>query len=1008
MTVIGYRALLLAGIAATGAAHAQPPAPNTTSAAAAQPQTSSTSATDAASPDAGNQIVVTGSRIRRPDFAAPNPIVSFNAANIQQSGNTNITNFLLRVPALTNSIDNTQTSGSTRLNTSTYGAAGLNLLDLRGLGPKRTLVLVNGRRHVSGQIDSAAVDINSIPTDLIERTDVLTGGASAVYGADGVSGVVNFILKRNFEGISGRAQLGISGRGDAGNRFVSVQAGHNFSDGRGNVTLAYEYNADDRLANNDRAYLRQNRRRYLIDNDAYDPAITGSTNKVLQGDLRYPGESPYGVIHIPGQIVNDVEIGGLDFRGDGQVYNPGRAVSYYATGGDATPVAGFVGDLLPRTRRNAVNLLTHYDFSDAAKLSLEGKFVQVDATTFDTPTGNYPAAFTLDNPFVPTSIRTAALAAGQDTIFSTRDNLDFPLKGERDRRRTWRGVADLTGSVSDHATYDLYYTYGRTDVRITKLNDRWNDRYTAALDVVTDPRTGRPTCRSNLDPTALQTPAVSFTPGANSGCVPVNTFGVGTVDRSAIDFFLHDDVSHAHVTQQVVNASLTGDFGALFTLPGGPLQFAAGGEYRRETSRFSPSQFLQQKQWYQYDEGNSFDPNFLIQPSRGSFDVKEVFGELNAPILKDVPFAQTLSIGAAGRFSHYSTIGNTKSWQFNGVYAPISDITFRGSYGRSVRAPNIGELFQPTSATSSFFDDPCYVTNRGSGSQFRAANCAALIGGLGGNLAAFTGANNPNAASLISGSQRGNPDLSEETATTWTAGIVLRPRFVPGLSISADWYDIRLRGAISNPALDGPQRVAELCVDQPTLDNVYCAAVSRQQGTGYINGYVVQPENVARFRAAGLDLNINYQITTARLGAFDMRFVGGYRNRLETVATAGAAVENQVDQPNRPKFNFVFSPTWTLGGLTVSYNLRWFDRTLRYPKLTTAAYANYTPPNLFRYRELWQHDLQVQYALPSGFAFYAGVTNLTDQKPDEDAINLPISALGRFLYAGVRVNLSQR
>ncbi len=980
------RALLLAGIAAI----AMPATAQTTTTMPPPPPAADTpQQADAAAPatDTGADIVVTGSRIARPDFAAPNPIVSLNAENIQRSGNTNVTNFLQRVPALTNSVDSTQTAGSDRLNSQPFGAAGLNLLDLRGLGANRTLVLVNGRRHVAGQINTAAVDINAIPTDLIDRVDVLTGGASAVYGADGVSGVVNFVLKRDFQGVAARSQFGISEQGDAANRFASIVAGQNFAAGRGNVTLSYEYNADDALGNDDRSFLRQNRRRYLIPNDADvgdDPRIPDT---ILQGDLRYPGESNFGAVDVNGDGVPD-------FRGDGQVYNPGTPASYYATGGDATPVAGFVGDILPRIRRHAVNLLTHYDVSDAAKLSLEGKFVQTNATTFDSYTGNYPATFTLDNPFMPASIRNAALAAGSSSVSVIRDNFDFGRHGESDRRRTYRGVADLTGRISDHASYDVYYTYGRTDVRITKINDRLNDRYLASLDAVIDPATGRATCRSNLNPAAVQTPSITFTPGANSGCVPINTFGANTADPAALAFFQLDNDSFASIDQHVVNASLTGDFGAFFSLPGGPVQFAAGGEYRREGSSFRPNDYLTRGLFYQYDE------SVIPTASRGNFDVWELFGELNAPILSDRPFAQTLSVGAAGRYSDYSTVGGTRSYQFNAVYAPVRDITFRGSYGESVRAPNIGELFTPLTGASSFFSDPCYPENRGNGTQFRAANCAALISGLGGTLANFTAANNPDAISFIPGAQQGNANLREETARTWTAGTVLRPRVLPGLSIAADWYDIRLRGAINTP---GAQSIAELCVDQPTLDNVYCQSISRRRGSGFINGFTVQPQNVAQFRTAGLDLNIAYRLRTAGIGTFDVRFVGGYLHRLDIIQTPGAQVENQVNQVGRPKYNFVFSPTWTLGDLSISYNLRWFDRVRRFARNVTDANPDYAPADLLRYKELWQHDIQAQYTLPDGFAFYGGVNNLANQKPDEDAYDFPIPSLGRFLYVGAKV-----
>ncbi len=923
--------------------------------------------TNAAPDPVADEIVVTGSRIARSEFAAPNPIISFGAAAIEQSGNTNITNFLQRVPALTGSRDSTQTSGGNAVSSNPFGAAGLNELNLRNLGVSRTLVLVNGRRHVAGEPNSAAVDINSIPTDLIERVEVLTGSASAVYGADGVSGVVNFILKRNFEGLAARAQFGISDRGDAANRFASIAYGKNFAGGRGNVTIAYEYNADDRLENDARDYLRGARRRYLIPNDAAATDPTAPSN-ILVGDLRYPGESPIGAVDVNGD-------GYADFNGLGLPYNHGTPAAYYSTGGDDTPVAGFYsGDLAPRIVRNDVNLLGRFDVSDALKLSFEGKYARTRATTFDYFIGTYGTPIGLDNPFVPQSIRTAALAAGQDFVTVTRDNLDYGRHGESDLRQTYRAVLDAAGRISDHATYDAYYQYGRTTVAITKLNNLLADRYANALDAVTGPN-GQPVCRSGA-----------------AGCVPVSLFGPGPIDPAALAYFQVDDISQARITQQVASASISGDFGAFFKLPGGPVQFSFGGEYRRETSAFNPSDNLINNRFVAFTEPT------LVVPSGGHFDVKEAFAELNAPILSGVRFAETLSVGAAYRFSHYSTVGNTDTWQVNGVYAPVRDISFRGSYGEAVRAPNIGELFQPTSGDSNFFIDPCSPAEIGNGTPFRGANCVATLAAVGATVSpALQTPNN------IVGVRSGNPNLRAETARTWTAGVVLRPSFLRGLTASLDWYDIKLKGAINTPA---PSQLASLCVDQPTIDNQFCSALTRAPGTGIISGYTVQPQNVSRFRTAGADLNLAYTIRTDRLGIFDLRLVGGYLHRLEFIATPGALATNDVNQPGKPKFNATFSPTWTLGGLSVNYSLRWVDRTRTVDRLTTQNDRNYAPAAQLRYNALWQHDLQVGYQLDSGANFYLGVLNLTNQRPDPgNSINQPISAVGRYLYAGVKVRI---
>ncbi|MBB4858695.1 outer membrane receptor protein involved in Fe transport [Novosphingobium chloroacetimidivorans] len=921
---------------------------------------------------ANDMIVVTGSRIRRPDYAAPNPVVSFDAAAIAQSGNTNVTTFLQRVPALTNSLDNTRTAGNAQVD-GALGQVGLNLLDLRGLGVARTLVLVNGRRHVASQPNSAAVDINTIPTDLIERVDVLTGAASAVYGADGVSGVVNFVLRRDFDGVAARAQVGISQEGDAGNRFASIIAGRNFADGRANLTLAYEYNAEDPLANDDREYLRSVNRANFVNLNGYDPAVAGSYQKGPLRDIRYPDSSTYGI----------VDIGGVRYRGDGRIYTPGTVLENdgYSTGGDDTPVAGYIGDIFPKTERHAVNLLGRFEASEAFKISLEGKFVQSTARTFSGYGGNYPATVTLDNPFIPPTILAAAQQAGLTSIDINRNNFDIPRRGEENRRRTWRGVVDLSGRISDHATYDAYYTYGRTDVRATKLNDRLSDRFTAALDAVRDPATGQIVCRSASARAA--------------GCVPVNTFGANTVDPASYDYYLFDPVSNARLEQHVVNASLSGDFGALFELPGGPVQFAFGGEYRRESSRFRPARELVDNVFYQFDE------YVIPTASSGKFDVWEAFGEINLPLLKDRPFAHLLSVGAAGRYSDYSTVGSTKTYQFNGVWAPVEAVTLRGSYGQSVRAPNIAEVFRPRTGDSGFISDPCYLGARGDGTQFRAANCAALITAAGGNPATFTNANNPNANVNIPGAVQGNANLRAETARTWTAGLVLRP--LPRLQVAVDWYDIRIKDAINTA---GASTIAELCVDQPTTDNPFCDAISRQAGSGYIDGYIVQPENVAAFRTAGLEFNASYQIPTARIGTFDVRLVGGYLHRLEQIPTIGADVEDNRDRPFRPKYNLTFSPTWTLGELTVNYNLRWQNGVRRFPRVDTADNPSYVAPEYFRFKELWQHDIRAQYQVGEAFAFYAGVNNFTNQKPDIGfETNVPISPVGRYVYAGAKMTL---
>ncbi|WP_420384174.1 TonB-dependent receptor plug domain-containing protein [Novosphingobium sp.] len=932
-------------------------------------------AADSAPANTG-EIVITGSRIARPDFQAPNPIISFSAANIEQSGNTNLTNFLQRVPALTGSSDSTVTSGGNGTYNK-FGTTGLNELNLRNLGTSRTLVLVDGRRHVAGELNTAAVDINTIPTDLIQRVDVLTGAISAVYGADGVTGVVNFILKRDFDGVSGRFQSGVSDYGDAGNRFISLAAGKNFAGGRGNITLAYEYSRDEAVTNDERPFLRSDQRKYLIPNDAY----TGQPNvpqNILVGDLRYGNESPIGAVYIGNETTPR-------FDGLGRPYDNGTAASYYQTGGVSTKVAGFYqGDLYPLIERHDVNLLSHYDFSDAFKLSVEGTYAQSHTRSFGQYTSTYGGfngtqPISINNPFVPAVIRDAAIASGATGVFVNRDNIDYGRQGEDDLRKTYRGVIDGSGRLSDHATWDAYYEYGETDVRITKLNDRLNAQYAQALDAVRDPATGQIVCNPANNP--------------GPGCVPISLFGPGPATAKQLAYFLVNDTSTAKITQQVASASISGDFGQYFKLPGGPVKFAFGGEYRRETSQFNPNQRLVDAVFFSGDEP------VPVSPSSGKFDVKEAFGELDLPILKDVPFAYILSVGAAGRYSHYSTSGNTTTWQFNGTYAPVPAITFRGSYGKAVRAPNIGELFQPKLGDNAFFTDPCTPAQIKNGTQYRMANCTATLAAVGATSQASLQTDQ-----FVFGSSSGNINLKPETARTWTAGVLVRPSFLRGFVASFDWYNINLKDAINT--IDA-STLASLCVDQPTVPNQYCNQFTRAQGTGIINNYTRGPLNVARFQTAGLDVNLDYVVRAGNAGMFDLRLVVGYLNKLDMVGIPGAPVINSVDQSYAPRWTADFSPTWTIGQFVLNYNLRWKDATLAYDRNTLAASPNVAAPQYLRFSALWQHDIQAKLQVNKDFSFYGGVTNFTNQKPDlySYTTNIPISPLGRYFYAGAKFNL---
>ena len=960
-------------------------------------------------------IIVTGSRIARPrDFASPAPLVTIGSERLQQSGSTNLTDILTGYPALVGST----TSGDTSGDDAAIGEAGLNLLDLRNLGTQRTLVLVDGRRHVAGSPGSQSVDINTIPSDLVERVEIVTGGASALYGADAVTGVVNFILKRDFEGLSARAQAGISSRGDSGQRLITVTAGKNFMDGRANLTLAYEYGEDDRLLSQQRSYLSGTRLRGFFPNP--DDTETGTeTNdgipdRILFNDLRYFDTTPDGAI--------DVDFDGApDFYGaSGLPFVNGQYLgSGIDSGGSGTPLSQYANDLRPDIKRHVVNLFGRFEVSPAFEIYAEGKYARSTTFTLAQPTFDYYLFVPEDNPFIPATVRANIIPGIGEAVFGpgapdgvlvTRDNFDFGQRGQDNLRQTWRGVLGARGEITSDLRYDISYVYGRSTQRARFVNDIYDDRFFAALDVVTDPVTGRPTCRANLDPSwtpfqPFQDPdgarggglggPVTFQPGQ---CVPINLFGEGQ-SQEALDFIRAETVDRSRIEQHVISGIVNGTFGDGFKLPGGEIGFAVGAEYRQEKSNFVSDEIARQ--------GLTFTNS--IEPTRGKFSVKEVFGEISLPILGDLPFANRLQVGGAIRYSDYSTIGSTTTWQVNGEYAPIRDITFKGTYSRAIRAPNIDELFGGQAQTFLFITDPCQADQiqNAIDPDLRRQNCATLLAANGvADPANFEDTRSTN----ISGFVGGNRNLAEERATIWTAGIALQPRFLRGFNLSVDWYDVKLKNAINTVTAN---QLAALCVDQPTLDNVYCAGIDRQDGPptsgtaqpGYIIGFRLGPQNVAAFETSGLDVNLSYTLQTEKMGTFGLRVVGNYLDKLKTVPTPGAnAIENAGTQL-APKYQANTDLTWTKGPFTINYGLSWFDKTSRYTLGTLASNPDIVEKKYLYFKERWVHDIYVSYDVGDNFQFFGGVNNLTDNKPGVAADDYPVSAIGRYFFVGAKMNL---
>jgi outer membrane receptor protein involved in Fe transport len=1000
---------LLLGAAAI-AALAAPALAQTGQTPPAQAQSNQTQSDQAQSPPAAadETIVVTGSRIPRPDYQFSNPVVSIDARSIQYSGVTNVTDLMERIPALVGSLNSANTAGAA---SPFIGGTGLNLLNLRNLGTERTLVLVNGRRHVSGLPGDSSVDTNTIPVDLIDRVDVLTGGASAIYGADGVSGVVNFIMKDNFQGLRTRVQGDWTEDGGGGSRFASVTAGGNFDNNRGNLAVALEYSHDMRLKSEDRDF--SNHEVQFVRNVGDIPS---PYDYVPLSNLRWYGSGPGGAVDTDFDFEPNFD-GGTDAPWDFGAFGLGGLNEVYQQGGSGTPISNYFGDLLPDIKRFDVNVFGHYDITPTTRFFTEFKYVNTQSYSISQPSFDFFMLIDPDNYYLlqhpniaadalsNTNAENFGLAPG--SVLMTRDELDMGRRGEDITRQTLRSVMGLDGSLGAWGDWHASFTYGETDVRNVELDDRYNDRFAAAIDAVDD-GSGNPVCRSNLDPSATPdnvfwegwAPPTSFTPGPGSGCVPIDLFGNGSPSQAAINWITFNAVEKDKVTQAVATAYIDGNLDPWFTLPAGSLGYSLGAEYRRETSRSTPD--------FRDQEGITFGN--AIPDSSGSFNVGEAFVEFSVPVLKDQPFAKSLSFDAADRFSHYSTIGNTNTWKVGGEWAPINDIRFRATHAIAVRAPNIGELFGPAGQDFEFITDPCDPSNWNKGTSFRAANCQALLTSLGVAVPSSFADINPN--TNISGLLESNPHLHEEKATTNTYGFVLQPSFVPRFYVSVDYYDIDLQNAINTL---NPQDIADQCVDLPTLNNQFCNAITRYDtatapfpgDVGGIQTFVRQPVNVASYTTKGVDFSAQYSFSPSDAwGTFAFRLVGNYLDELTFVNLPGAAPNSDAGEQGAPKWQGTFDATWTHGPWTVNYTYQYFSETWRFATSSDTAPRPTVAPQFAKFSALSEHDVQVRYSPNEMWTLYVGGHNLGDQRPDLGSFSYPIGPEGRVFYVGFTASMN--
>ncbi len=1015
------------------------------------------------------EIVVTGSRLGAASvLAAPQPVTVVSAEALESTGTIVVTDLLDTLPALLSSTSSAQANGTA------------STLDLRGLGDNRTLVLVNGRRHVSGVQGSAAVDVSSIPSSLIERVDVLTGGASAIYGSDAVTGVVNFIMKDDFEGTEFTIQTGLSPEGDAPEIFGSAVWGRNFGDrDQANVTVAVEgydrrgidYGDRDFSANNRRANDYPNPDLFFQSGDPLPAGVRALGRTILSGgNPRFAATDPalvararaaagrtfvefptFDVSNVGGLIGFDLDGSGFstparffstdqDLDNDGisdcQESRAGREgygcyVTDFATGrirpfqdgvyagginqsgGDGAAETFNSQSLTPDEKQVAVNLFADYEVSSAFNPYVELKAVFNEGVSFN-PYNTFDDSIPifLDNPFIPAQIRQyieAEIAAdpsiaGVAKVLLGRDNTDLFDPKIVNERQTYRGVFGAKGDLPYNLRYDVSLNYGRTEGE-NRSAVRLEDRYFAAIDTVISPATGQPVCRSSLDPTALpfkgqlgpnpggQIPFNTFNPSDGS-CRPLNLFGLNAASPEALAFLAYDAVDNYTIEQTVLSAILQGDSAPLFRLPGGPVEFVLGAEYREEKSDFDGDDFVNQ--------GFNFESRTTADV-QGQYDVSEIFAEVRIPILADLPFADELTVSAAARAGTYSTVGSTTTYKIDAVYAPIPDIRFRGGKSLTVRAPNIAELFAPLESFNSRPIDPCSEENIGLGNNpaNRLKNC--LADGI------PVGFTDP-LTSQFAGRTGGNPNLREEESDSYTYGVVLQPRFIDGLSFTVDYFNIVIDNAIQAVT---DQDIVDSCYDAPSLENQFCALFTRNRNAAAptflgLNSITTTQLNFAGLEVSGYDFNLSYRFDFADIGRPHYGDLG--------VTLGGTYVEDRNDFPfasdpsqadpekeelNNPEWAFNVGLRYAVSDFTVNTSSQYLGKQGR-PGVEIENADNFS--NGFS-DEIWIHDASVRWTPSETYDVTLGIDNLTDEQPYVGSVATPVSGVGRYVFLRVGYTL---
>ncbi|MDE2183069.1 MAG: TonB-dependent receptor [Alphaproteobacteria bacterium] len=956
-------------------------------------------------------VVVTGTHIASPNLQSMSPVIEATSTDIQIQGSTKVEDLLNQMPQVFAGQNATVSNGAT----------GTSEVDLRGLGCDRTLVLIDGRRMPYGSMLDTCADLNQIPTQLVDRVEVLTGGASAIYGSDAVSGVVNFIMKKDFEGFQAEAQYGIyqhdNGYDGPGNlraviagrattnpsQFqlpsdsVALGAGMQFSgimgvssaNGKGNITAYFSYRHNDPILEKNYDYSE-----CALGNPSGSNWTCGGSSTSATGLFSDFTTFAYTL---------DTTGSGNTFRNfNGATDKFNYAPYNYFQRNDERYSAGVFGHYQASAWADVYTQLMYTDYSTAAQIAPSGDFGNTNAINCNNPElstqeataiGCTPAMIAAPWNAPLSAVTTPCPYQAGTCDYILRRNVEGGNRASRLRNTSFRALLGIKGSLNDDWSYDINGAYSRVQSSQIYVNDLSVNRLKNALYVVTDPNTGNPVCHSVLD-------------GSDPNCVPWDIFKVGGVTQAALNYLRVPLIEIGSTTQLSLAFNLSGDltkYGFVSPWAHSGVQVALGAEYRQDA--------LESTTDTEFSTGDGAGQGGPTIGLSGATHVAEGYAEARIPVFEDMPFAQAASLDMSYRYSAYDRI-STNTYGISADWQVINDFRLRGSYERAVRAPNVVDEFLPTgfNLTSDITTDPC-----GAGGYATLAECQSTPGAGSAPWYGSAGLNSP--ASQYNFLQGGNPNLKAEKANTFTAGFVFTPEAITGLNLSIDYWDIQMSDNIGAIA---PSDVLYACY---ALGNAaQCANIHRTPGGllwlggGYIDS---RNTNIGGSRTNGVDFSATYQfdlddVGLSNAGALTASLNGTWLNMLTTntgVGVVNACVNSYgfaCGTPN-PAWRHVFRLNWETpwNDLVVTGTWRFYGAVHQYKGDTTRIDYQWPSKSYF--------DLSAAMPVYTGTTLRVGVNNLFDSDPPISSVvgtagngnTYPqvYDAMGRYLFAAITLNM---